>query len=63
MSQNWLALTPNWEPGLAIQSLPVDHLLKNEITALLLDVDGTLLSGKNVLLHTPVREWVLKAKE
>ena len=50
MSQN--LLKANWEPGLSIQDLPIQHLLDLGIKALVLDVDGTLLPRKELILHS-----------
>ncbi len=61
MKQSWLR--PDWEPGLSISKLPLEHLLQMRIKALLLDVDGTLLHGKEVILHNSVINWIKEAKE
>ena len=60
MSHNWLK--PDWEPGLTIQLLPLQHFLENNIQALIIDVDGTLLPGREQLLSNTVRSWVNDAK-
>ena len=60
MSQN--LLKANWEPGLSIQDLPIQHLLDLGIKALVLDVDGTLLPRKELILHSSVISWIEKAK-
>ncbi len=61
MSQNWL--TPDWEPGLALPSLPIQHFLEIQTKVLFLDVDGTILSGKEINIHQSVREWVTESKK
>ena len=60
MSQN--LLKAHWEPGLSIQDLPIQHLLDLGIKALVLDVDGTLLPRKELILHSSVISWIEKAK-
>ena len=60
MSQN--LLKANWEPGLSIKDLPIQHLLDLGIKALVLDVDGTLLPRKEIVLHPSVENWLLEAK-
>jgi len=60
MSQN--LLKPNWEPGLSIQNIPIQHLLDLGIKALVIDVDGTLLPRKESILHSSVISWVERAK-
>ncbi len=61
MSQHWLK--PQWEPGLIVPDLPIKHFLDNGIKSLIVDVDGTLLSGKRFILDENVKDWMLKAKE
>lgn len=48
MQRQWLL--PDWDPGLTVVQLPLEHLLDRGITALLLDVDRTLLPGHDVRL-------------
>ena len=60
MSQN--LLKPNWDPGLSIQYLQLQHLLDTGIKALILDVDGTLLPRKEKTLHQSVINWIKDAK-
>ncbi len=60
MSQ--LSLRPDWDPGLSFPGLPIQHFLEIGIEALLIDVDGTLLSGKEIKLEEPVKSWVMEAK-
>ena len=55
-------LKPNWEPGLSIQNLPIQHLLNLGIKALVIDVDGTLLPRKELTLHSSVISWIEMAK-
>ena len=59
MNQHWL--NPDWEPGLSISSLPINHFLERGIKALVLDVDKTLLAGREIVLQQSVKEWVEEA--
>ena len=61
ISQRWLK--PDWEPGLCLPSIPLQHLFDREIKAIILDVDGTLLHGKRIDLHYSVKSWVEKARK
>ena len=60
MQQNWFE--PDWDPGLSIQNLPLKHFLEKGLKAIILDVDGTLIQGQDVLLHRLVKDWIIKAK-
>ncbi len=60
MSQHWLK--PDWEPGLSVPNLPIKYFLDRGVKALILDVDKTLLHGREVDLHSSVSEWVKEAK-
>ena len=60
MQLNWLK--PDWEPGLSIPNIPIDHFLERGIKALVLDVDGTLLPRREVVIHKSVLLWVKKAQ-
>ena len=57
--QHWLQ--PDWEPGLTIAHLPLAHLIGCEIKAAVIDVDRTLLPGRDVRLPDSVRSWMLEA--
>ena len=57
-SQHWLL--PDWEPGLTIAHLP--HFTGLDIRALVIDVDRTLLPGKDVQLPEAVRVWLIDAQ-
>ena len=59
MQRHWL--TPDWDPGLTLAQLPLDPLLERGIRVLLLDVDRTLLPGRDVQLPTPMRRWAKEA--
>ena len=58
--QHWLL--PDWEPGLTIAHLPLPHFIGLDIRALVIDVDRTLLPGKDVQLPEAVRVWLVDAK-
>ncbi|MEC9452134.1 MAG: YqeG family HAD IIIA-type phosphatase [Cyanobacteriota bacterium] len=60
MSQHWLQ--PNWEPGLTLPHLPIQHLLDQGLQALILDVDRTLLPGREIELPLSVTSWVKEAQ-
>ena len=61
MELNWLK--PDWDSGLPIHMLPLTKLRDKGIKGLILDVDGTLLSGRSVALQTDVLNWLNEAKE
>ncbi|WP_413440798.1 YqeG family HAD IIIA-type phosphatase [Synechococcus sp. MIT S1220] len=54
--QHWLL--PDWEPGLTIAHLPLPHLVSHGIQAAVIDVDRTLLPGRDVQLPDNVRLWL-----
>ena len=60
MKREWLQ--PDWDPGLTVVQLPLEHLLDRGITALLLDVDRTLLPGHDVRLPDAVMGWASSAQ-
>ncbi len=60
MSQHWLK--PNWDPGLTLPHLPIQHLLDQGMQALVLDVDRTLLPGYEIELPVPVKAWIKEAQ-
>jgi len=61
MQRHWLQ--PDWDPGVTVVQLPIEHLLSRGIRALLLDVDRTLLPGHDVNLPAPVITWVDNARQ
>ncbi len=61
MRNYWLK--PDWEPGTSIHTIPTKELVTRNIKALLLDVDGTLLPRNKKLLESPVKDWIIEAKE
>ncbi|MFL0759061.1 MAG: YqeG family HAD IIIA-type phosphatase [Prochlorococcus sp.] len=60
MTQHWLQ--PNWDPGLTLPHLPIQHLLDQGMQALVLDVDRTLLPGRDIELPASVTAWVKEAQ-
>ena len=56
-------LVPKWNPDLTIDKIPHEHLINLGTKALLLDVDKTLLPGKDTLLSSSVKAWVKEAKK
>tara|TARA_Y100001968_G_scaffold278767_1_gene274295 strand:- start:20120 stop:20629 length:510 start_codon:yes stop_codon:yes gene_type:complete len=61
MKNNWLV--PDWDAGITIQEIPLNHLLNRNIKAILLDVDGTLLPRDEINLSTSVKNWIKEAKK
>lgn len=60
MKRQWLQ--PDWDPGLTVVQLPLEHLLDRGISCLLLDVDRTLLPGHDVRLPDAVMGWASSAQ-
>lgn len=56
-------LKPKCNLNNAINFLPINELLHKQIAVLILDVDGTLISGRDISLPTNIKEWVFNAKE
>jgi len=56
-------LKPKCNLNNAINFLPINDLLNKQISAIILDVDGTLISGKNISISKNIKEWIFKAKE
>ncbi len=61
MSQSWLK--PDWAPEVCVPDLPIEHFLDMGIKALVLDVDKTLLPGRNTTLPKPIKDWVSNAQQ
>ncbi len=59
-SDHWLV--PDWEPGLSISNVPIQHFIEKDIKAIILDVDKTLVYGKNLIIHKSVSNWIEEAK-
>jgi len=56
MHRPWLR--PDWDPGLTLAHLPLEPLLGRGIRVMLLDVDRTLLPGRDVELPDAMQRWV-----
>ena len=56
-------LQPSWDPGQTIAQLSLSDLLSRGIGAAVIDVDRTLLSGRNVRLSVPVKAWMVDARQ
>ena len=61
MKRIWLQ--PNLETNQCIQNISINYLIQKEIKALLLDVDGTLLSRNQKKLNKPIKDWIYEAKK
>ena len=46
-----------------ISNLPINDLLSKDIKALILDVDGTLISGNKPQLSNDIKSWVINSKK
>ena len=57
--QHWLI--PNWDPCLTIAQLSLPHLTAHGLRAAVIDVDRTLLPGRDVNLPGPVHDWLVDA--
>ena len=58
-AQHWLI--PDWDPHLTIAQLSLPHLTAHGLKAAVIDVDRTLLPGRDVTLPVPVRDWLVDA--
>tara|TARA_B100000700_G_C15039654_1_gene854671 strand:+ start:1403 stop:1906 length:504 start_codon:yes stop_codon:yes gene_type:complete len=56
-------LKPDWEPNSCLASIEINKLINKDIKALILDVDGTILSGKDIKVHSPTLNWIKEAKK
>ena len=54
-------LKPDWDAGQSISNIPIEHFISRHIEAAILDVDGTLLPGRDVIIPIPVLLWLQKA--
>ena len=54
-------LEPSWDPDQTIAQLPLAELLSRNIGAAVIDVDRTLLPGRDVQLPPPVKAWLEQA--
>ncbi len=46
-----------------ISNISINDLLSIKIKALILDVDGTLISGKKPIISNDIRDWILNSKQ
>ena len=56
-------LKPNWKVNDKISKISIDNLLSKNLKALILDVDGTLISGRNAVLSNDIKNWVINSKK
>ncbi len=56
-------LIPDWEIEGTIKNIPHEALINKGIKSLILDVDGTLIPGKGILLNKEIKEWIIEAKK
>ena len=56
-------LQPSWDPGQTIAQLSLSDLLSHGIRAAVIDVDRTLLPGRDVQLSGPVKAWLVDARQ
>ena len=54
-------LEPSWDPDQTIAQLPLAELLSRNIGAAVIDVDRTLLPGRDVQLPPAVKTWLEQA--
>lgn len=56
-------LRPNWLLDCTLAELPLQELLDQQIRALVLDVDRTLLPRRQAVLPESVMHWLLRAQQ
>ncbi|WP_332299728.1 YqeG family HAD IIIA-type phosphatase [Prochlorococcus marinus] len=56
-------LIPCWEVNDKISKISINDLLSENIKALILDVDGTLISGNKPVLSTDIKHWIENSKK
>ncbi|WP_420063630.1 YqeG family HAD IIIA-type phosphatase [Prochlorococcus marinus] len=56
-------LIPHWKVNDKISKISIDDLLSKNIKALILDVDGTLISGNKPVLSTDIKDWIENSKK
>jgi len=54
-------LTPDWQPGTTLAGLPLQPLLEQGITALVLDVDRTILPRRSAVIPPSAEQWLRQA--
>ena len=56
-------LKVNWDSNLPIYKISQSELQKKGINSLLLDVDGTLVNRKSVIVPKVVKNWIIESKK
>ena len=56
-------LKVNWDSNLPIYSISQSELQKKGIHSLLLDVDGTLINRKSIMVSKTVKNWIKESKK
>ena len=56
-------LKVNWDSNLPIYAISQSDLKKKGINSLLLDVDGTLVNRKSMMLPIAVKNWIRESKK
>nr|WP_269625496.1 YqeG family HAD IIIA-type phosphatase [Prochlorococcus marinus] len=54
---------PSWKVNDKISKISINDLLSKNIKALILDVDGTLISGNKPVLSTDIKFWIDNSKK
>ncbi|WP_071813347.1 YqeG family HAD IIIA-type phosphatase [Prochlorococcus marinus] len=56
-------LIPNWKVNDKISKISINDLSSKNVKALILDVDGTLISGKKPVLSSDIKNWIDNSKK
>ena len=56
-------LKVNWDSNLPIYKISQSELQKKGINSLLLDVDGTLINRKSIMIPKTVKNWITESKK
>ena len=56
-------LKVNWDSNLPIYAISQSELQKKGIHSLLLDVDGTLVNRKSIIIPKAVKNWIKESKK
>ncbi|WP_081930458.1 YqeG family HAD IIIA-type phosphatase [Prochlorococcus sp. MIT 0801] len=56
-------LIPNWKVNDKISKISINDLSSKNVKALILDVDGTLISGNKPVLSSNIRNWINTSKK
>nr|WP_275040748.1 YqeG family HAD IIIA-type phosphatase [Prochlorococcus marinus] len=54
---------PNWKVNDKISKISINDLSSKNVKALILDVDGTLISGKKPVLSSDIKNWIDNSKK